>query len=577
MIRSAIQTVIGRVRLKHKLFLSYLLVIVIPIGVLGWYNFRQSEQLLDVQANQAIERNADTLAESLRYTLQQYQHTANSILYSSPIRKILTTDYHDLVNLRWDLDQYVNPSLTFIRALNKSILNIRIYEQGRLPEYGGDLLHASRVEQEPWYVKMQTEQESIWGKNGGRIYIAAPFPGIEHADRQAALYIEMQEQLFFQGIDQLASDMGVILTDANGHILYSNHKLDDLLLQQPSISEAQLVQQGPGVIEVGGRELLVKHIAIPEADWTLHSYVLKSQVKPSSSGILRASILVISLCAIAVLIISLLLSSRMIRRIDRLVGWMKRVKRGDLDVRIANTSKDEIGQLTEHFSDMVHQVNRLIQEVYANQLVKKEAELRALQSQINPHFLYNTLSLINFKAIEHDEHEISHVVTSLSKFYRTALNKGNQRISVRDELHNIRSYLEIVQIMKDHFFDVQYEVEEDVLDYQTINLILQPIVENAIEHGLKKIARRGQLIIRAAMVEKELVFMIEDNGAGISGERLTGLLSTESDSYGLKNVNERIQLTFGVEYGIQLQSNVGNGTRVSINLPVVTFEAKAAP
>lgn len=217
---------------------------------------------------------------------------------------------------------------------------------------------------------------------------------------------------------------------------------------------------------------------------------------------------------------------------------------------------------------MLNRLNEQIDETYRSKIIQKEAELKALQSQINPHFLYNTLSFINWKALKNDAPEISHIVTSMSKFYRTALNQGNNIITVRNELENIKSYIEIIQVMGDYSFDVVYKIDEEVNEYSTINLILQPLAENAIKHGIKqKNNGKGLLYVSAWLDKGTINFAIEDNGPGMEKETIDTILTMQSTGYGLRNVNERLQLRFGTKYGISIQSRLGYGTVMTIVIP----------
>lgn len=273
-------------------------------------------------------------------------------------------------------------------------------------------------------------------------------------------------------------------------------------------------------------------------------------------------------CIVSLLVIISIFSKTMIRRIFRLNAMMKRVELGELNLRVQSSSRDEIGELTNRFGNMLIRLNELIEESFRSKIVQKEAEMKALQWQINPHFLYNTLSFINWKALKSDAHDISHVVTSMSKFYRTALNRGNNIISVRDELENIKSYVEIIQVMGEYSFDVVYEIDAAVYEYSTINLILQPLAENAIKHGVnQKTFGRGMLQVSARFGQGTIEFAIEDNGPGMPQETIDTILTMQSVGYGLNNVNERLQLRFGPEYGISIQSRIGHGTVMTIVIP----------
>ena len=194
--------------------------------------------------------------------------------------------------------------------------------------------------------------------------------------------------------------------------------------------------------------------------------------------------------------------------------------------------------------------------------------MRALQAQSNPHFLYNSLSIINWKALEADQEDISRITLSLSTFYRTALNKGKNILLVRDEIANIKAYLDIQLTMHDDSFDVIYDIDDSILKYETLNLILQPILENAIHHGIDlKQDGRGEIRISGKEDDKDIRFAVSDNGVGMTQEQAELILTADSKGYGVRNVNERIKLYYGAEYAVCIDSEVGRGTTVTIHFP----------
>jgi two-component system sensor histidine kinase YesM len=245
------------------------------------------------------------------------------------------------------------------------------------------------------------------------------------------------------------------------------------------------------------------------------------------------------------------------------------VENGNFDVPIVANATDEIGQLTQSFADMVKKVQDSIQEAVQARMLEKEAELKALQAQISPHFLYNTLSIINWKAVQRDAMDISVVANALSKFYRTSLNKGNHLIRIRDEIGNIQAYLAIQLIMHDDEFEVIYEIDEAAYACETVNFILQPIVENAIIHGLDEKEEGSKLLrIGVEFVGDEIHFTVQDNGKGMDVAVQDRLLHAEGGGYGLRNVQERIRLYFGGNYGLTVESKLGIGTTVRVVIPM---------
>ena len=199
---------------------------------------------------------------------------------------------------------------------------------------------------------------------------------------------------------------------------------------------------------------------------------------------------------------------------------------------------------------------------------KLQNSYNALMGQINPHFFYNTLSLINWKAIEADAQDISKITLALSTFYRTSLNKGKNVMSLSDELRNMRSYLDIQLMMHDYEFDVEFDVDESIGQYQSLNLMLQPLIENAIAHGIDvKTDGRGKLTITGKEDGDLIVLTVSDNGVGMNDEKAARILTEESKGYGVRNVNERIKLYYGEQYSLQIESKIGQGTKASIRIP----------
>ena len=257
------------------------------------------------------------------------------------------------------------------------------------------------------------------------------------------------------------------------------------------------------------------------------------------------------------------------KRVNLLHERMQEVKNGNLDIQIHDSLPDEIGELTNNFQQMVDEINHLIQESYKDKLLLKETQLKALQAQINPHFLYNCLSLINSKALMNKQPEISQMSQLLSVFYRTTLNKGRSETTLANEIKNIKSYLDIQRLLHDDSFEVIYQIDPNLPEVEVPNLLLQPLVENSLIHGiLPNKSKYGNLFLTVSCVMDQIRFTVLDNGLGIPAEKLPTLLRTDSGGYGLKNVHERLQLAYGENYGLTINSIPGESTMVTFTIPL---------
>lgn len=239
-----------------------------------------------------------------------------------------------------------------------------------------------------------------------------------------------------------------------------------------------------------------------------------------------------------------------------------------MEINIDDNSRDEIGVLVRSSHTMLQDVKRLISEVYQSKIVQQELEMIALQAQINPHFLYNTLSLINWKALSAGEEDISTVTLALSDYYRTTLNKGKNIITIGGELTNIKSYLEIQLMMHDYDFEVEYQIDSDLQSYWMPKLILQPLVENCLEHGLDvKESGEKKITISCYQSKKDIILTVEDTGVGMDEETVANMTTFNATGYGVKNVNDRLALLCGKNYSLHIESTLGVGTKIQINIP----------
>ena len=249
---------------------------------------------------------------------------------------------------------------------------------------------------------------------------------------------------------------------------------------------------------------------------------------------------------------------------------------GDFQIRAQGEGLDEIAVLNASFNQMMEEIGNLVEDIRVEELNLRAAELRVLQEQINPHFLYNTLDNIIWLAESKDTEQVVKMVSALSSFFRTTLSKGREFISVREEGEHIRSYLEIQQFRYRDILEYDVSIPEELWEYQVIKLTLQPLVENALYHGIKKKRGKGHISVSAERYKDVLIFKVKDDGMGMEEARLEqvrGILDgsvveeQQSGGFGLFNVNQRIQLHYGAEYGLKVQSTYGEGTEVWVRIP----------
>jgi len=286
-------------------------------------------------------------------------------------------------------------------------------------------------------------------------------------------------------------------------------------------------------------------------------------------------------CFLVIILLSIVISSRITKPIKVLRQSMRSVESGNFEVSAAAESDDEIGGLGRDYNIMIAKIKDLVRQAIADEKAKRKSELRALQNQITPHFLYNTLDSIIWMAESNRQSDVVRMVSALAKLLRLSISKGEELIPIRDEVEHIKNYLTIQKMRYKDKLDFTLDVDEEILGLRTLKVILQPLVENSIYHGIKNKPDSGTIRISGGRVDGKILLSIEDDGVGMSAESLAQIFTPDNGTrhrgVGVGNVNERIKLYFGPEFGLEYQSEPAKGTTVSVWLPVIGGKGRDEP
>ena len=326
-----------------------------------------------------------------------------------------------------------------------------------------------------------------------------------------------------------------------------------------------------GRMTVAGQDCLLVSTKLKDTGWTVAATIPYAVITQQTTNLLSIFLILCLLCAVIMVTVIIVQSGSFTRPILKLQKAMKTVSRGDMTVRIEDKRTDEFGELNEGFNRLVGELDQLITHISESKERENLAKYQMLQSQINPHFLYNTLESIRMMAVLRDEEEISEALISLSKLFRYCIRQGDRLVTVREELQQAKNYLFLQSLRYQERLQVIYQVDEQVLNRQMPKVLLQPLLENAFAHGLQDREETGVITITVGQAENGTSFAIHDNGCGIDSESLASIrLKLEegtAESIGLANVNERLRLYYKSAEGLRIESTPGEGTTVSFTIP----------
>jgi hypothetical protein len=517
-------------------------------------------------------------------------------VYLRNIMKLSDTIYYGIIKNANLSEDSIGEKLTLLYNNNKEqVSNIALISKEGEPI---SVVPAARfrknfkAEDEEWFVNALNKTENIHftlphvqkmfekGDNSYKWVISmsrAVEITVGGSTEQAVLLIEMAYQGLEEVLDEVTLGNGgyIYLMDSNGDIIW-HPKFE--LIASGRVKENNLVAAG---YDDGSREEIfngtrqtVVTKTVGYTGWKLVGVIKGTGISLNMLKTRLFIVFVILLIIFIVILINSYISFRVTNPIRELEKSVKELEEGNLDADIYMGGSYEVQHLGKSVQDMKFRIKGLMQDIVNEHEEKRKSEFDSLQAQINPHFLYNTLDIIVWQIENEKQSEAVHTVTALARFFRLSLGKGKNIVTVKDEIDHVKNYLMIQHMRFKNKFDYEFDIAEDVLELPSLKLMLQPLVENAIYHGMEFMDGDGMIMVKAWREEDELYLSVADNGLGMTEDKVEMILTGKSTSgngrgsgIGVKNVNERIKLYFGEAYGLTIDSEPDEGTTVIIHLP----------
>ena len=552
---------IKNMKYRHKLTILLVMTALVPMTVLSLYSHGRQSTMIRSSDMEDMQAAIEQTKESIDSQTAVYSSLLNYLTYSPDISEIIKEKSIDNYAAYEKYNQIADPLLSVPKSYHDAIRRIQLFAESIQVEHEYTLVPLAKMREEWWSSELQDDVRIQWLVNLERKEVAAVRMIYDGQTLDAAICIVLDYDKIFQPLTNILNkENGGMVTDEAGRILYNKSDLEDVKLEKSDDRDTAL--------EKIDQECDYTMAESEENNWNFYLYKSQRTISGSVRRLLLEEMLLMAVCCLITLALGLSFSRIFTRKIEELTRNMDQVNHGSREVTVSSDSEDEVGILINSFRRMMDEINRLIDEVYVNKIALKEYELKALQAQINPHFLYNTLSMMNWMAIRSGQMEISKVTLALSTFYRTALSKGEDMVTVETCIQNMEAYLEIQLTMHDHNFTVEWETDPDIKNEKMPKLLLQPVVENAIEHGIdEKEEGDKKLFLSFKGQGDDVEIIVRDNGTGMEQEKAETLVTYQAKGYGLKNVNDRIRLLYGESYGIQIYSAPGEGTNVIMRFP----------
>ncbi|MEK3660566.1 two-component sensor histidine kinase [Paenibacillus odorifer] len=568
------------VPIGYKLMLTYMFFIIIPISLIGFVSHSMYNDSLREHINTNIKGTLLQIRDNIDYKMDEVTRISTQ-LYS---------DFDFYRNLRsyeegWEnydrMSKKVLPKLDVaIQSTGVKIGMSLFLKNESIPEIYSNslegyldnssfyhLYHMKRIEGKSWYYDFPTEKYAETMKwwqiesdveNNRISLLRRLIDTYEPLKPKEIGFLRINVRIpdLFDSVNytKIGKGSNLIIKNEFGRTMYQSGELPENYTNEAELNKDYLT--------------IKETIMVANQAWQLIALVPIAILEKDAMKVRLFIILMCLICCVVFSFVGIFISRYFSIRINKFVYVLNAYREGDLHKRIKYRGKDEFSQIATALNDMGENIDMLIKEVYLTQLQKKEAELEILQSQINPHFLYNTLSSIIQLAKFGQNEKLQKMVLELAKFYRLTLNEGRTMIPVPTEIEQANAYLEIQKIKYGDRLEVMFDFDTEIWPYETIKLILQPFIENVLKH-----AWCGDHIHLRIVGRKEgdnILFRIIDDGIGIRQERIDQIFDSKGHTntgYGVRNVDQRIKLQYGPEYGVSIFSRVGIGTSVQILIP----------
>lgn len=555
-----------------KMMLIYIVTAVLPLTAITWHSYRTIYTTTKEEKMKDLQYHVNTTAKNINSHLDSYDAIVDMIYMNQPLYIYLSVDYSNLSFE--DMFFYIDNYIKNVSGVFSEIDRISFYSTNTtLPSDNFYFYSTEDLPTDALKVAKKYNGKPVFFGNvekNGKSYIGVirKMNYYDSGSVENYLYLQIDRQQIESLLQKNSSDKNHYLVTEEGKILASSdvdlayNNMGQIIPNWENCEDGYILRINNDNVIIKKQQLeLGAQLICLSAEYNIYDGMIQS------TGNL-ALIFVVS--TILMFVVSLLYNKHTEKRVTQILIAMEKMGNDNYDFSLSEAAEDEIGQIARGCNQLRDQIRFLVRENYEKKILIKSSELNLLQEQINPHFLYNALSVISSLAIKEGEGRTVQSVRYLANFYRMSLQKGKKIVTIKEEIALVDYYMKIQKIRFEDSIQVEYDVDESILGCQTIKLLLQPLVENAVLHGRKEegVLHIGVSVKRAG---DHIEYGVQDDGVGIEKEKLENLkkeLAISEEGFGIKNVNIRVKLQYGEQYGLSIDSEYQKGTRLAVTIPV---------
>lgn len=571
-------------KIKTKIIMIYISIVLISFLVISLFFDRQSQRFVKEQLGRVAMQTMQALNENLDLIFENVTQFSNLIYFDETIQKKLAHNEEEHGTL--DVSKDIQKSLIYMLLSGDYISSVEIFD--RFDKHylaykrGPMSLKVSEASKAPWYEKVQERNGDILFAGGDDpvlyyrtepekrlVSLIRTIADIDTYEDLATLIINIDESTFqdhFNKVGKQYHSQFCIIDSQGGYMVKPSVYTEEM---DSFVFCNQIGSSGYQMINLNGKRMILTQQELGIEDWKLIGLMPVDNNIYLSDYYSSQLFLVIVINLVFIFVCTLYLTRLIFNPLNKMEEYMHKVEAGSFEIMPLDTDKkDEMEHLKAGFNKMVLAIQRLLLQVKEEERIIRKNELDIIQEQINPHFLYNTLDAISALVLTNDRDNSFLMLRSLGQFYRNSLNSGRDLVKVKDEIDCIKSYITILNIRYGDKIIMEYDIEEKILDRDILKLILQPVIENAVHHGIRNKEGKGTISIKAYEDEGELIFIVTDDGLGMTEERIKEVMEgrnqRDRSGFGLYSAKQRISLFYNMENPITIHSEIGWGTEVTI-------------